>query len=317
MPADPRLPTSSTAFTLWLEEALTGWILPVAAILAVGAAAGLYLLGVLPEGALSAAVAVLAGLLAAAQVVKPALAPRADGAGRALAALAAAGTLVLTAYPAVESVAPGRPLAEGVLPDRGATVPLPASVPPHVRLLVHVPLPSRGTPEVRFRIGGTVPPAEGKLERTYSSARVGRSGRTQVAHDRSSTYVAARLAGGARELVLEDESGQAAGPLDVAVYRDLLPPPLHWALAIAVVLLAAAAEARFRKGSGAAVAAMGVAFGLLVADNATPTSAIGTTLGAVLLGAIAGGATGGLAALVAKRLVPAAPPPSGRGARGA
>ncbi|BDG05779.1 hypothetical protein [Anaeromyxobacter oryzae] len=303
---DPRPPSP---FTLWLEEALTGWILPVAGLVALGIAAGLYLLGYLPEGATAAVVAVLAGLLAAVHVVKPALAPRADGVARILAGIAAAGALVLAVVPPVESVTPGTPLIEGSLPERGATIALPASTPSHVRLLVHVPLPQTGTPEVRFRITGTEPPAEGKLERTYSSARVGRSGRTQVAHDRSSTYVATRLAGGAPALVLDRLSGERAGDLQVAVFPDRIPPALHWTLAIAVVLLAAAAEARLRKGSSAAVAGMAVAFGLLVADNATPTSAIGTTLGSVLLGGIAGAAAGGLAAFLAKRVVPAAPPP--------
>jgi hypothetical protein len=309
---DPRPPSP---LTIWLDEVLTGWTLPVAGLAVLGAAAGLYLLGLLPEGATAAVIAVVAGLLAAVQVARPALAPRADRAGRVLAGIAAVGTLVLTAYPPVDTVAPGRPLAQGTLPARGATLLLPASTPAYVRLLVHVTLPQTGTPEVRFRLAGTEPPAQGKLERTYSSARVGRSGRTQVAHDRSSTYVATRIAGGAPALVLDELGGEAAGPLEVAVYPDRLPPALHWALAIATVLLAAAAEARHRMGSGAAVAGMGVAFGLLVADNATPTSAIGTTLGAVLLGAAAGAAAGGLAAFVMKRLVPAAPVPSGRGAR--
>jgi hypothetical protein len=250
-------------------------------------------------------------------VAKPALASRADAAGRALAAVAGAATLLLTVFPPIDTVAPGTPLVSGLLPERGASVALPASTPSHVRLLVHVPLPRNGTPEVRFRLTGTEPPAEGKLERTYSSARVGRSGRTQIAHDRSSEYVAAKLAPGARALTLDRLAGETAGPLEVAVYPDRIPPALQWALAIATVIVAALAEARLRKGSIAAIAGIGVGFGLLVTDNATPTSAIGTALGAVLLGAIAGAAAGGLAAFVAKRLVPAAPAPSGRGARAA
>jgi hypothetical protein len=290
---------------------------PLAALGAVAVAGALYLLGAIADGAAAAVVIAAAGLAAAAQLVRPALAARADPAGRALALAAAAGTLCLTVLPSFRTVAPGEPLAQGVLAARGDAMPLPAGLPSRVRLLVHVPLPQTGTPQVRFRLGGTTPPAEGQLERTYTYARVGRSGRSQVAHDRSDTYVSARLTPGAQALALEQLSGDAAGPLTVAVYPDRLPPLLLGALCAVALLIAAAAEARLRQGSVAAIAGMALAFGLLITGNATPASAVGTTLSSVLLGAVAGAAVGSAAAWIARRVLPAPALAAGRGARAA
>jgi hypothetical protein len=178
-------------------------------------------------------------------------------------------------------------------------------------------LPAGGTPVVAFRISGTEPAVEGKLERTYSYARVGRGGRAQVAHDRSALYLAAKVPAGGGALTLDRLTGDPVGPLSISVYPDRIPGALHWALAVLVLLAAAAAEVRLRRSGIAAIAGIAISFGLLVTDNATPAAAVGTAVGALLLGAITGAAAGGLAAFLARRVVPAPPEARARGARAA
>lgn len=298
---EPHAPSS---FSLWLEEALTGWVLPLSGLALLAAAVALYFAGLLPEGLTAAVMVALATLAAAAMVLRAAVTGRTDRGALALSALAAAGILVV-GVPALTAVAPGRPLAEGDLSARGGAVPLPAGLAGRVRLLVRATLPAAGAPVLSFTIGGTIPPAQGHLERTYSYARVGRGGRAAVAHDHSATYLETRLAGQA--LVLERLSGEPVGALHVAVYRDWVPLWLHLALAIAVLVLAAVAEARLRRGGAAALAGMALAFGILVAENATPASAVGTTFGSILLGGLVGALAGGIAGVVARRLIAPAP----------
>jgi len=311
---DDRLPS---AFSLWLEEALTGWILPVAALVLAGVAALLYLAGWLPEGATAAALSAVAGILAAVFVARPAVSARADGPGRVLALVAAAGSLFVAAVPPALTVLPGAPLAEGALEARGDRLALPAGLSGRVRLLVRVRLPQGGSPSVPFRLSGAESPIEDKLERTFSYARVGRGGRAAVAHDHSAVFLEARIPSGAPALTLERLGSDAAGPLLVQIFPDPVPVFLQWALAVLVVLAAAAAEARLRQGGIAALAGIAGAFGLLVAENATPEAAVGTAVGAVLLGAAAGAAAGGAVAFLVKRLLPAPPEVRPRGAKGA
>lgn len=298
---EPHAPSS---FSLWLEEALTGWLLPVAGLVLLGAAGALYFAGLLPEGVTAAVMVTLVTLAAAAMVLRAAVTGRSDRGAQVLSALAAAGVLA-AGVPALTAVSPGSPLAEGDLAARGDAVPLPASLAGRVRLLVRATLPVAGTPALTFTIGGTTPPAQGHLERTFSYARVGRGGRTAVAHDHSTVYLETRLSGQA--LTLEQLSGEPVGALHVAVYRDWLPLAAHVALALAVLVLAALAEARLRRGGAAALAGMALAFGILVAENATPASAVGTTFGSILLGGLVGALAGGIAGVVAKRLVAPAP----------
>jgi hypothetical protein len=307
--------SAPSSFSLWLEEALTGWILPVGALLLAAACWGLYVLGWLPEGPAGALVAVVVALTLALLVVRAALAPAVDPAGRALTLASAALSALLCAVPAIASVLPGAPLAEGELATVGDLLPLPAGVDGGVRLLVHAPLPPGGTPEVQFRLTGGAAPFEGHVERTISYARAGRGGRAAIARDHNEVYVHGSLPAGAT-LKLDRLSGQVAGPLHVAVYADHVPPLAHWLLALAVLALAAIAEARVGKGNVAALAGMAIAYGLLVGLNATPATAVGTSLGAVLLGGLGGALAGGVAALLAK-LGPWRPAPATGPARGA
>lgn len=303
-------PTPTTPTSLWLEEALSGWGLPIAVLAAVGIAGALYLAGRLDEGWVAAAMVVAVAVLAATYLAREALSPRVDLLARNMLWAAAAGVLVLATWPAVRTVLPGAPMAAGDLGAVGDTLAVPRGG--NVRLLVQAQLPQNGTPTISFRIGGLEPAAEGRLERTYSYARVGRGGRTRVAHDHSSMFLEARVAPGGT-LRLDRLTGEPVGPLHVAVFPEPLPTWLFIAIAVIIAAGGAIADARLRKGNAAAVTAMALAFGILVTENATPASALGTTFGAILLGAISGAVAGVVLAALARKIVP---PPAGRGARG-
>jgi hypothetical protein len=292
--------SAPSTFSLWLEEALTGWILPAAALAAAGGAYLLYTLGLLPEGPAAAALAVLVAALVGLLMVKPSLAPSAEPIGRWLAVAAAVGVALVALGGALPAVLPGEPVAQGELATAGESLPLPAGLAGRVRVLAHAPLPPGGTPQVDFRLGGTVAPAEGRVERTVSYARVGRGSRTAVAHDHNETWVRGTLSAGAAALTLDRLSGPLAGPLHLAVHGDPLPAGLLWAVGVAALLAAAVAHSRLRKGNVAALAGMGVAYGLLVGANATPVTAVGTSLGGILLGGIGGALAGGFLELLAK-----------------
>lgn len=299
-------PQPSQLITRWLDEALSGVVLPMLALVAAAATGGLYLVGVVTEGATAAVIILLVSLTAAAAVLRPALSGRPDPLGRGLTLAAAAGTLVLAALPALETVQPGRPLVEGDLAAQGDRLALPSHTPGRARLLVHANLPADGLPTVTFVLGGPDPRVQGHLERTVSYARVGRGGRAAVTHDHSSAFLEARLSD-APAIELERLGGKTAGPLHVSVYRDPLPGPAHVVLALVVLALAAGGQARLRRGSGATFAGMALAFGVLVTENATPDAAVGPALGAVLLGGFVGALTGAVAAWLARRLLPSAP----------
>ncbi len=308
---DPRTPTR---FALGLEDFLSGWIVPGAAVAAAAVAAVLYLAGALSESATAAIAVLLVAALAALLMARHAIAGR-DPAGRLLALLAAAATAALVAIPAIGTVLPGAPLVEGTLGAVGDQLPLPPGLSGAVRVLVRAQLPPQGTPRVSFRIGGGRPPVEGQVERTLTPARVGRGGRTMVAHERSSEWLETALPAGGGALRLEKLQGEAAGPLAVEVFHDPIPGVWLWLLSAAVILVAAAADARIGgKDHAGAIAGMALVFGILVTDNATPQAAIPTVLGGLLLGAMGGAAAGWVAGLVARRVVPG---PSTAGTRAA
>jgi len=304
-----------SSFSLWLEEALTGWILPVGALALAAAAWGLYVLGLIPDGAAGAAIAAVVSLALALLMVRPALSPAVDRPTRAAAVALAGAACFLCLWPSVSAVLPGRPLAEGDLAGRGDALALPAGQDGRVRLLVHAPLPPGGTPEIEFRLEGGAGAMGGHVERTASMARAGRSGRTQVLHERNETWVHGALAGG-KPLSLEYLSGPVAGALHVGVYGETIPPAALWILGALVVFGAAVVESRLGKGNVAPLAGMAVAYGLLVSLNATPVTAVGTSLGAILLGALGGALAGGLFAALAK-LGPWVPAPVTAGSKGA
>jgi hypothetical protein len=296
-----RTPSS---FTLWLEEALSGWLVHAVVAAIVVAAGAAYWAGVLSEGTTAALVAGGAGVVVGVLVLRPALATGADPLGRWLGIAAAIAAALLTALPAIGTVAPGEPAFAADLAAQGDAAPVPAGVAGPVRLLVRAPLPQGGMPVVGFRLAGTDRPVEGKLERTMGTARVGRGARTAVEYDHSALWLEAKLPASGGELKLDRLTGQPAGPLHVAVYPDRLPYGLLVGLCVLALLLAAVADGRLGGKHGAApLAGMGLAFGLLVAGNATPQSALGTTLGGVVLGAMLGALAGWIAGFVVRPLV--------------
>ncbi len=303
MPDAPRVPST---FALWLEDALHSWILQVGALAVVAAVAALYLSGFLSEGATGAFVSVAGPLAAAVLAARPGMALGRDPAGRALAVTAAVAALLLSAGPSIATIVPGEPLFGGELAERGTAVPVPAGVAGRVRVLVSGHLREAGDSEVSFRISGTAPAVDGKLDRNWSTARVGRGARARVAHDHLADWYEASIPAGTAELRLDRLQGQPAGPLAVAVHRELLPRWL-WLVAMALTLVAAVA-ADLRLGSRSDVAvpvAMALAFGLLVDENATPLSAVGPAMGGVLLGAMLGALAGALASWLGRRFLPA------------
>ncbi len=309
----PELTQGPSPFRLWLEEALTGWILPVAAIAVVVAGGILYLTGMASETFTGALLAVAAPLVAAAVMVRPALDPGRDARSRALVWVTAALVLVGSVGPAVQAVVPGAPLFRGDVGAEGEAVPVPPGVSGKIRLLVNGKLRDTGEPTVLFTFSGTKEPIEGKLERTYGYARVGRGGRTRVQHDHTSDWFEGRLPPGTTALKLERMQGQPASRLDVAVYRDWLPGAVMWIFAVGALLLAAVADARLgTKGNVAVPAGMALVFGLLVAYNATPEAAVGPAVGGVVLGAMVGALAGAIAGWLARKFVPPARRRAGR-----
>jgi hypothetical protein len=311
-------PVPST-FSLWLEEALSSWILPVAGLALVGVVGGLYTAGYLGEELTASLVVLAAAVAVALFCVRAALDRRRDGSVRALAFGAAALSLASVAVPALRSVNPGDPLFAGDVGMVDDTVAIPEGVTGRVHVLVSGRLPDRGEPQVTFTLTGTEPPLEGHLERTIGTARVGRSGRARVAQDHTADYYAARLAPGARALKLERLSGELGSRLHVSVFRDPIPVPGGpWVLAALALLLACLADARMGKANHLAVAVgMAVAFGLLVTYHATPASAVGPAVGGVVLGALLGALGGWIVGAIVRRLVPPAPKRAAPRANGA
>jgi hypothetical protein len=303
----PRDVTGPSSFSLWLEEALTGWLLPVAALVVVAATGILYYAGFVSEAAAGGLVCLAAPLVAAALMLRPLVESGRDRAGKALVAAAASATLLASAVPALRSVVPGEPLFRGDVGVVGETIPVPAGVQGRVRVLVHGKLGEGGEPSVSFAFAGSEPAIEGRLERTFGYARVGRGGRARVAHDHTADWFEGKLPPGAAALRLARLQGQLGGRLEVAVYRQWLPRAWLWAVAVVTLLLAAFADARFGlKGNTAVPSGMALAFGLLVAYNASPFAAAGPAVGGVVLGAMLGALAGAIAGVLGRMLVPQA-----------
>ncbi len=300
--------TPVSSFSLWLDEALSGWILPVAGLVAIALVGGLYAADVVSEEATAALVVLAVGLGVALYVLRPALDARRDPASRAVCGAAALLTAVATLLPALRTVHPGDPIFRGDVAQADEAIPIPPDVSGPVRLLVSGKLAERGEPAVSFTISGTKEPVEGRLERTFSYARVGRGGRARVAHDHTADYYPAQIPRGARELKLDRLQGQLGSRLFVAVYHEPIPVAGGpWVLAAVALVLAAVADARLGLKNNLAVAAgMAVAFGLLVTYNATPAAAVGPAVGGIILGALGGSLAGWIAGALLRRFVPQA-----------
>ena len=301
-----KAPMSS--FSLWLDEALSGWILPVAGLALVALFGLLYVADIVSEEATASVVVLAVGLGVGLYVLRPTLDIGRDPGSRAVAAAAAVLTAVATVLPALRTVHPGEAVFGGDVGQVDETIAVPEGFSGPVRLLVSGKLAERGEPSATFIITGTKDPVEGKLERTFGYTRVGRGGRARIAHDHTADFYPAQIQPGARELKLDRLRGQLGSRLLVAVYREPIPiAGGPWVLAAVALLLAAIADARLGLKNNLAVAAgMAVAFGLLVTYNATPAAAVGPAVGGLILGALGGSLGGWLAGAVARRFVPQA-----------
>lgn len=301
-----KAPVSS--FSLWLDEALSGWILPVAGLVAVALVGALYAADLVSEEATASLVVLAVGVGVALYVLRPALDARRERSGRVLSGAAALLTVAATVLPALRTVHPGDPLFRGDVGQVEEAISIPPGVSGPVRLLVSGKLAERGEPSASFTITGTKDPVEGRLERTFAYARVGRGGRARVAHDHTADYYPAQIPPGAGELRLERLQGQLGSRLFVAVYREPIPiAGGPWVLAALALVLAAVADARLGLKNNLAVAAgMAVAFGLLVTYNATPAAAVGPAVGGIILGALGGSLAGWIAGALLRRFVPQA-----------
>jgi hypothetical protein len=241
-------------------------------------------------------------------IVRPALDARRDRGSRAVSAAAALATAIATVLPALRTVHPGDPIFGGDFGQVDEAIPVPPGSEGPVRLLVSGKLAERGEPSVTFTISGTKDPVEGKLERTFAYARVGRGGRARVAHDHTADFYPALIAPGARELRLDRLGGQLGSRLRVAVYREPIPVAGGpWVLAALALALAAVADARLGLKNNLAVAAgMAAVFGLLVTYNATPAAAVGPAVGGIILGALGGSLAGWIVGALVRRFVPQA-----------
>ena len=288
-----------------LHAALSGWTLPIAAAAPVVAVSVLHLLGVAGERATSTTVVLAVALGGALYLLRPALTPGHTALSRGLAAAAALALALAVALPALATVHPGDPLVAGELAQVNDTLPLPAGVSGRVRLLVSGRLVEQGEPSVSYTLSGTDRPVEGRLERLFSYARVGRSGRARVAHDRTGDMFTARIPAGTPALRLEAMQGHAGSALHVAVYREPVPVPGGpWLLALLATALAAAVDARLaRKNELGVAAGMAAAFGLLVTFNATPAASVGPTVGGLVLGTIVGSLGGWVIDALVRRFV--------------
>jgi hypothetical protein len=305
---------SPTPFTIWLDEALSSWILPVAALAAVALVGGLYLGGFVGDEAVATLLVVVVGVGAALYLGRAALDPGKERVGRALAVAAAVVTAVAVLLPGLRTVRPGEPLFAGDVGQIDDRIPIPSGVAGAVRLLVSGKLAERGEPSVSFTLSGTREPVEGRLERTFSTARVGRSGRARVAHDHTADYYPATLPPGAQALKLDRVQGELGSRLRVEVFREPIPVAGGpWILAALALVLVCVAEARLGMKNDLSVwTGMALAFGLLVTYNATPAAAVGPAVGGVILGAITGSLVGWFGSILARKLVA---PPQRRPAR--
>ena len=297
------------------EGLVRPWFFPFFGLTAAVAVGVFYVTGLLSESAVGGMLAVLVPLVLGLVVARPAMGRGAPTTARVL--LVAAGILsfVVPMVPALEAAHPGEPVFVGELDPATPAAALPSGVGGRVMVLVSTKLAPGLEPSVTFRLDGFDPAVEGRLERTYATARVGRGGSARIARDHDSDWFEARIPAGAREIRLERVQGLAATPLRVAIHRVWLPHAVAWIVALLVVVLAAAGEVLAGADHGSAIAAgVAVAFGLIVGYNVTPARAVTPSLWAIVLGAIAGAPAAVALRLVARRVLAGAAP-AGKGGK--
>jgi len=297
------------------EGLVRPWFFPFLGLTAAVAVGIFYTTGLLSESGAGGVVAVVVPLVLGLLVARPALDRATPPVARLLLGVAGLLAFAGAAVPALEAVRPGEPAFVAELDAASPAAALPPGVDGRVMALVSTKLAGSAEPSVAFRVTGFDPPVEGRLERTFSTARVGRGGSARIARDHDSDWFEARIPAGAREIRLERVQGLAATPLRVAIHRVWLPHAVAWIVALLVVVLAAAGEVLAGADHGSAIAAgVAVAFGLIVGYNVTPARAVTPSLWAIVLGAIAGAPVAVALRLVARRVLAGASP-AGKGGK--
>ena len=285
---------------LWSGRTLAG---VAGAIVIVLAAA--YLTGAIGDGVLGIAIAAVAGLVITGRVAATLLESAGSIVMRGIIVVVLLPMLALSVLPVVLAILPGSPVATGALSQPGDTIALPEGAGGRLRLLVHGGLGSQGAATVTFELTGPTEPLSGTLERSVSTARIGRSGSATQMHERTSEYLDALMPGAQHSLKLDHLDGPLAGSLDVRVYPDRIPLIVGVLLGGLLLAIVALLAARLQVGSDTVVAAgLAVAFGAFGHQWVTPDSVIRPIIGALIVGALAGGAAGGILAWAARKVLP-------------
>lgn len=287
------------AFLLWLEDAVPGWILPVAAIVV---ALGVFLLsalGVLAEETTAALVVVAFGAGLSYALVLPAV--RTSGRGvRALTIAAAVAVLGLVSYAFVVAVHPGAPVASATLSADRRTLALPA--PGTYRLVVSGRLQAAG--EVRgeyvLRAGGRE--LRGAIDRAYVR-RTARRASVNVSQEHTANAHEVTVAS-PPEVLFERTGPELRGEIAVSAHRALPPWALFTAIAAAVLLSAAVDALTWAKGRCALAGIAAGAFTLIL-RTVTPDRVAAPTFWAALLAAAIGALLGTAAARAVRPMLPA------------
>jgi hypothetical protein len=296
-----------SSLSLWLEDAVPGWLLPLALVTVVVGGGALYIFDLIPERFTALVLAGGVAIGGAGYVTRDLSSGARNQLGRA--ASLAAGVVIfgLTLVPAIMVIVPGEPLATGSFKAEGEKIKLPPGVDGRVRLLVHGRLGGAGEATLSFdlKAGDTTIP--GKLERTQSNVRAGRRGTSTVSHEHNSDFLSAAIPAGVSELTLTRLEGNLAGELEIQIFRDHWPVSLDAIMALLALAVVAALAARQNvKSSATAIAGLALGFGLLVEVLATPDVAVRAQIGALILAAIGGSVVGTVFNSLAKRFVPKA-----------
>jgi hypothetical protein len=201
---------------------------------------------------------------------------------------------IVALIPVVSTLTPGTPLAQGQLFAAGQSLPLPAAARGHVRLLLRGNFGTLSQASVDIVLAAGAEQIYGHLDRIMTQARVGRRGSAMVSEEHNSQYTSGVIPAGVRALTLGDLRGNLPGGLEVRVFHEWVPF-LPECIAAAILLLVAAALAGRQRAGVPATAALAIAimFGIGIYRMATPDAAVRSELGALLFGAVLGGAGGG------------------------
>ena len=311
VPQEPqREAPAPSSLSLWMEESLPGWLLPVVLIAVVVGGGAMYIFDIIPERFTALVLAAGVAIGGAGYVARDLSSASRNPVGRM--ASVALGLVIfgLTLVPAVVTIAPGEPVTTGAVKAEGDKIHLPPGVDGRVRLLVHGRLGGAGEATVSFDLQAGDTTIPGKLERTQSTMRAGRRGYSTVSHEHNSDFLSAVIPTGATELTQARLEGNLASDLEIQVYPDRWPVLLDTILALVALAIVAALAARQNvKSSAAAIAGLALGFGLLVEILATPDVAVRAQIGALILSAIGGSVVGTLFNSLAKRFIPKASEP--------